>query len=250
MSKKRIFIKLSYKGTNYSGWQIQPNAPTIQDDIEKSLSKLYNESISIVGCGRTDAGVHASKYYCHVDIPEERFTEKDLYYKLNGILNDEIAIMEILNVADDAHARFDATARSYFYNIHFAKQPFILDTSFKYNQSKIPDFQKLNEAAALLKAYKAFYPFCKSHTETDTFLCDISESYWEKEDGHLKFNITANRFLRGMVRLIVGMCINVAIDKFPLGDVKEALEKQTRLQYAWSVPAEGLFLSNIKYPYI
>lgn len=250
MQSKRKFIKLSYKGTHFSGWQIQPNAPTIQDEIEKALSKLHNSPIAIVGCGRTDAGVHAQNYLCHTDLPVEKFENKDLVYKLNGILNDDIAIHTILDVEETAHARFDATARSYFYNIHFYKAPFIQDTSFKYNQSKIPDFQKMNTAAALLKKYQSFFPFCKSHTETDTFLCDISESYWEKSEGHLKFHITANRFLRGMVRLIVGMCINVAIDKITMQDVVDALENQTRLQHAWSVPAQGLFLSEIKYPYI
>lgn len=248
---KRYFIELAYDGKNYAGWQIQANALTVQEVIQTGLSKIYNQPIDITGCGRTDAGVHASQYYCHTDLPDERFETSLIAHKLNGVLPFDIGIKRVFEVDQDAHTRFDPSSRSYDYFMHFSKDPFLRHRSFRYNQSVSPDFDKLNEAAAFLLQYKEFYPFCKSNTEVETFLCDISKAEWSKgPDGNFEFQITANRFLRGMVRLIVGMCIHVAIGKVSLEEVREAMENQTRLEHAWSVPAEGLFLSSIKYPYI
>jgi len=246
----RKFIHLSYKGTHFSGWQIQPNAPTIQDEIEKALSLLYNSKIDIVGCGRTDAGVHASKFYCHCDLEGAHFKNAQLAYKLNGILHNDIAIHEILDVQGGSHTRFDATSRSYIYKIHFHKDPFLTEVSFKFNQAGKPDVRILNEAVQLLIGFDEFYPFCKAHAQNDTYLCDIQEARWKEVGESLHFHISANRFLRGMVRLIVGMSLNVASGKLSLNEVREAMEKQERLKHAWSVPAEGLFLTDIKYPYL
>jgi len=250
MKEKRVFIQLSYKGTSYSGWQIQPNAYTVQEEIETALTKLYNEKVAIVGCGRTDTGVHATMYYCHVDLNQDRFENKDLAYKLNGILSDNIAVQNILDVSNNAHARFDATQRAYFYRLHFEKQPFNMESSFRFNQSGIPDFELLQKAADLITNYKAFYPFCKANTEVETYNCKIFYSYWEQTTEGLKYHVSANRFLRGMVRMLVGMSLNVATNKIKIEEVKKALDNQTRLHVAWSVPPHGLFLSDVKYPYL
>lgn len=248
---QRFFIQMVYEGTRYGGWQIQPNTITIQKEVETALSKIYNQQISVVGCGRTDAGVHASDYYFHVDLDPQLYDDNLLLYKLNGLTPFDIAFRNVYRFEELRHARFDASSRSYEYHIHFEKNPFLRGHSYKYNQSIIPDFNLLQEAAELIKSYKSFYTFCKSHTQVDNFKCDIMESKWEKlANGGLVYHVTANRFLRGMVRLLVGMCINVSIKKYPIKDVHDALEKQERLTHAWSVPAEGLFLSKIKYPYI
>lgn len=248
---QRYFIQLAYDGSAYAGWQIQPNALTLQEVIQNGVSKIYNQKIEVVGCGRTDAGVHASQYYCHLDLPDNKFDESLIAHKLNGVLPFDIGIKSVIKFKEKRHARFDASSRSYIYNIHFTKDPFQRHHSFRYNQSKIPDFTKLNEAARILLSYKEFFPFCKTNTEVETYLCDISSSYWHKiNDYALEYHITANRFLRGMVRLIVGMCIHVAIDKISIDEVKNALDTQKKLPHAWSVPAKGLFLSSIKYPYI
>jgi len=250
MISERYFIELSYDGSEYSGWQRQPNAMTIQEEIESALSMLYGAEVSIMGCGRTDAGVHAAQYFCHCDLIEDRYTVAEACYKLNCILPNAIALKQIIKVESDAHTRFDATERSYYYDIHINKNPFILKHSYRFVQAEKIDNSLLNESAALIKTYEDFYPFCKSHADVDTFKCQIKRSEWEKTEMGYRFHITANRFLRGMVRMIVGMCLNVSTGKLKLSDVKIALEKQTRLDMAWSVPAEGLFLSEIKYPYI
>ncbi|NNF21553.1 MAG: tRNA pseudouridine(38-40) synthase TruA [Saprospiraceae bacterium] len=250
-SMSRFFIEISYKGTSFAGWQRQDNAITIQEVFESNLSRLCNTQISIVGCGRTDAGVHASQYFFHVDLPVDRFSSKDLSHKLNMMVGRDIAVHRIIHVDDDAHARFDAQRRSYEYFISFKKDPFKTGLYYNYDQSGKPDFTLLGEAADLVKQHSSFYPFCKSNSDVETFECKIFESNWELIDDHsLKYNIAANRFLRGMVRLIVGMCINVANNKISLQEVQTCLEKQQRLSRPWSVPAEGLFLSRITYPYI
>ena len=248
---QRYFIEMVYDGTQYGGWQIQPNARTIQDEVEKALSKIYNQKISIVGCGRTDAGVHASDYYFHVDLDPDLYDDTFILYKLNGMTPRDVAFKNIHRVEESCHARFDASSRSYEYYIHFDKDPFLRGRSYKYNQSIAPDMKLLLEAAELIQSYDSFFTFCKAHTQVDHFKCRIIESRWDQTtDGRLVYHVTANRFLRGMVRLLVGMCINVAIKKYPLSEVRDALDKQERLLHAWSVPAEGLFLSKITYPYI
>lgn len=248
---QRYFIEISYKGSKYAGWQIQPNAITIQALIEDALSVIYNSKVGIVGCGRTDAGVHASQYYFHVELVPEKYDDGLIMYKLNGMLPYDIAVKRVLKVDSECHARFDATGRAYTYFIHFYKDPFLLNVSYKYNQVVKPDFEKLQAAAQLLTNYDAFFPFCKTNTEVDNYRCQILRSEWIRHsDGNLEYHIKANRFLRGMVRLIVGMCINVATKKLSLDIVKKALDNQERLDQAWSVPSEGLFLSEVTYDFV
>lgn len=246
----RYFIQLAYNGTDYCGWQKQPEDPSIQFDIEKTLSIIYNQPIQVVGCGRTDTGVHASEYFLHTDLPE-KFQLKDLVYKLNNMLSKSIRIYNIIPVALEAHARFDALSRSYIYKLVFGKDPFNQDTVYRYDQSGRPDFNLMNQVAKLLLDYKEFLPFCKTHADNETNICDLSRSEWQAISEHeWNFHVTSDRFLRGMVRLIVGMCLNVGLKRLTLDQVKSAMDNQVRLEKAWSVPAKGLYLSQVTYPYI
>ncbi len=248
---KRVFLEIKFNGSAYSGWQIQPNALTVQECIETSISKIYNQKITILGCGRTDAGVHASQFYLHVDIPEELFDNNLLAHKLNGLLPKDISVVNILNVSNESHARFDATYRAYRYHLHFHKDPFLNGTSFRYNQSQRPVFEDLNKVAEIIKAYSDFYPFCKTKNDLDHYRCEIYEALWtQNSNNQYSFYISANRFLRGMVRLIVGTCIKVSIGAISVDELRVALDNQSRLKKAWAVPPEGLFLVSVKYPYI
>lgn len=248
MNESRFFANISYNGTNFAGWQKQNNAMTVQQTIEEAFHLATKKEIPIVGCGRTDTGVHASDYYFHfnLEVEDTSFLKK----KLNHILSEAIAINKIIEVPADAHARFDAMKRSYTYHLAFQRDPFLYDFEWYYPYGKL-NLDLLNEAASLLLNYKSFFPFCKSKTQVKTMDCDLMEAYWEanEDETKLKFHISANRFLRGMVRLIVGMCINVASEKITLNEVREALEKQVRLDKSYSVPATGLFLDKIEYPY-
>ena len=215
------------------------------------MSKLFKHQIDILGCGRTDTGVHASDYYFHADLETDDLDLQDLKYKLNRMMPSDISVMRILEVADEAHARFDATSRSYDYVLIFEKDPFLEEFSYKYDQSGELDFNKMNEAAELLLEFGDFYPFCKSNTDVNNYKCKMIRSEWRQKDANCWiYTVEANRFLRGMVRLIVGMCINYASGKIELDEVRKALEDQTRLENAWSVPAKGLSLVKINYPYI
>ena len=243
----RYFAELAYKGTNYNGWQRQPNAPTVQQTIEEALSRILETKIAITGCGRTDTGVHASKYFIHFDFDGEY--PKGFLKRINKYLPTDIAIRRIEEVSTDKHARFGATYRSYEYHVVFQKNPFLTDSAFYFPFVKKMDFERMNKAASLLLEYDSFFPFCKTHSDAKTMLCDLkrAEWVWEKEGEHLVFHIAANRFLRGMVRLIVGMCLNVSVGKVTLEQLREAMDNQTRLQKSYSVPPNGLFLNEIKY---
>ncbi len=245
---RRYFIRLAYNGAAYCGWQIQPSDPTVQATIEAALSTMYNASIQVVGCGRTDTAVHASEYYLHTDLPE-RFSADNLVYKLNNLLPKDVRVYTIQEMDAKDHARFDAVARSYTYKMVFGKDPFRQHTVYRYDQSGIPDLDLMNEAAALLLEYKEFLPFCKTHADNDTYKCALTVSEWISiNDNEWHYKVTSDRFLRGMVRLIVGMTLNIGLKRIELIDVKTAMDKQERLQRAWSVPAQGLYLSSIKYP--
>lgn len=248
---KRYFFRISYDGTAYSGWQRQDNAPTVQECLETNLSKLYGRKTPIVGCGRTDAGVHAADYFFHVDLEPSKNHLNDLKFKLNLMLPSDICINDILEVHDEAHARFDAVSRSYLYHLSFVKDSFDYKYTYRYDQGGEISFELLQEAAEMIKNYKSFFPFCKSKSDVSNYDCFLTESKWiMKTPEKWTYHISANRFLRGMVRLIVGMCINVASSRLELKDVVKALEEQSRMQRAWTVPAHGLFLTDIKYPYI
>jgi len=246
----RYFIELAYNGTNYHGWQKQPNSTSVQETIESAFSTILSAEIELVGCGRTDTSVHASQYFAHFDF-EGEFPEGFLP-RVNKYLPKDIAIRKIFPVAENAHTRFDATRRSYEYHLVFEKTPFEIDTAWHYYLGKKLEVEKLNEAASLLLNYKEFAPFCKTNHDAKTLVCDLHRCEWilDKKAGRLVFHITANRFLRGMVRLIVGMCVNVAVGKLELDEVRQAMEEQKPLSKSWSVPGHGLFLSEIRYPFL
>lgn len=244
----RYFIECSYDGTPFQGWQKQPGLPTVQETLEQKLQVLLKTTeINIVGCGRTDTGVHALRYFAHFDFDED--IQPDLIYHWNAILPAEIAIKGIIQVAETAHARFDATARTYQYFIHGLKSPFLINKSFFYKNFSQLKIEELQQAAELLKTHSAYFPFCLSHSGTKNYNVELKHLHWEiRGDQELVFSITANRFLRGMVRLIVGMCINVAIGQLKASEVIQSLERQELLSKSWSVPPYGLFLVNIEYP--
>lgn len=243
----RYFSELAYKGTNYNGWQRQPNAPSVQQAIEEAMATILGSAIEVVGCGRTDTGVHASQYFMHFDV--EGGFPKEFLRRLNKLLPADIAIRSIFEVAPDAHARFDAVRRSYEYHVVLDKNPFGTDTTWHFPFFDKLDLQKTQAAAALLLNYKEFQPFCKSNTDVHTMECTLFRSEWVFDEAarRLVFHISANRFLRGMVRLIVGMCLNVGLGKVELEEVRQALDQQVLLKKSWSVPPDGLFLTEVRY---
>lgn len=249
MVNKRFFVELSYLGTRFSGWQKQPKSKSIQEVIEKGISKILRINIEVVGCGRTDAGVHAKKYFLHFDY--EADLPDGFTNRLNKVLPFDIAVKKVVEVKSGAHARFDATHRAYEYHVGFYKNPFTSNTVFHFPFARRLDQEKLNKAAELLLDYEEFFPFCKSNSDVKTMKCDLQRAEWifDSEKEELIFHIAANRFLRGMVRLIVGMCLNVGLGKLSLEQVKAALDDQTRLSKSLSVPPQGLFLTDIRYPF-
>ncbi len=249
LSAMRYFAELAYRGTNYHGWQIQKNAPSVQEAIQQAFSTILGVE-EVVGCGRTDTGVHASRYYMHFDF-EAEFPEGFLR-RVNKFLDEDIVIKKIIEVPNDAHARFDATERSYNYYITRFKDPFRYDLAWHFPFYDKLDLEKLSEVASLLRAYNEFAPFCKTNSDAKTMECELKQAEWViNDDGNgLTFHISANRFLRGMVRLIVGACINAGLGKVRVEDIRKALEEQSPIKKSWSVPAHGLFLCDVEYPFI
>ena len=240
----RYFIELSYKGTNYHGWQIQPDASSVQEEITKALATILQEKILLVGAGRTDAGVHASQMFAHVDTVK-KLTD-DYVHKLNAILPNDIVIKSIKEVSDDTHARFDAVSRTYEYRILLGRDPFLLETTWQLHQKNL-QIEKMNEAANLLFEYEDFESFSKVKTDVNTFNCTIMKAVWTLEDKHLIFHIKANRFLRNMVRAIVGTLLEVGLGKKTVEDFRKIIESKKRSEAGLSVPAKGLFLTEVCY---
>jgi len=230
----------------YHGWQIQPNENSVQETIEKALSVLLRDKIAVVGCGRTDTGVHASQFFLHFDINLPIDKEK-LKFRLNSFLPKDIAIFQIREVNDTAHARFDAIARSYIYRISMEKNVFLMDSSLQMSNTNL-DVKMMNEAAKLLLNYKDFKCFSRSKTDVKTYDCDISEAFWKKQDKLLVFSVTADRFLRNMVRAMVGTLLKVGQGEMSLDDFIAVLESRDRTKAGASVKAKGLFLSKVDYP--
>lgn len=256
MNTQRYFIELAYNGTAYHGWQIQPNAVTVQECLDKALSVYFRQPVATLGCGRTDTGVHAREFYAHFDLalaenskgrsgslePENAVTG------VNSLLPYDISVKRIFKVSGDAHARFDATERAYQYHIHFHKDPFKQDRSWLY-KGKL-DVAAMNEAAKILLLYTDFSCFSKSNTQTFTNNCRVTEAYFQSIDDTLLFTIKADRFLRNMVRAIVGTLVRVGKSEVSIDQLKEIIESKDRSNAGQSVPACGLYLSHVIYPYV
>ena len=240
----RYFIELSYVGTPFVGWQRQPAGDSVQSCLEDALSILFGKPLSIVGAGRTDAGVHAHQLYAHVDLDEH--IGQDLTFRLNKLLPKEIAVNNIVAVSQDAHARFDAVSRIYRYLINKQKNPFLQKRSYHF--AKPLDLDLMNQAAKILIDNEDFKCFSKSRTDVKTYVCDIQEAYWQQNGSELVFYIKANRFLRNMVRAIVGTLIEVGLRKINISDFEGILASRDRSKAGYSVPAHGLYLEKVNYP--
>jgi tRNA pseudouridine38-40 synthase len=246
-STLRYFIKLAYKGKNYHGWQYQPGSDTVQETLNKALSLLLKTEIDIVGAGRTDSGVHAKQMFAHFDY-ETEIEIPQLVYKLNSFLPKDIVIFDILKVANAAHARFDATKRTYEYHIHTIKDVFENEASYQF---QLPlNIDKMNEACQILFRHTDFECFSKVHTDVSTFNCKITAAHWQQKGNQLIFTITADRFLRNMVRAIVGTMVNIGLGKIEVADLHQIISSKDRGKAGFSVPAHGLYLVNVSYPYI
>ena len=242
----RYFLDIAYKGTDYHGWQKQNNAITVQSELEKTLRILLGIPVETLGSGRTDTGVHAQQQIIHFDVPRVLDAEK-LVYKLNALLPKGIAAKKIWPVPFDAHARFDAVSRSYQYHLITEKTPFLANEHYFY--SRPLDVERMNTAAKLLLQYTDFESFSKIKTEVNNFVCHISRAEWERfADNHLVFHISANRFLRGMVRAIVGTLLEVGIGRMTPEQFAQIIESKDRQKAGRAAPPEGLFLSEVVYP--
>lgn len=250
----RYFIKFSYNGTNYHGWQYQPNAKSVQETLSKALSVILNSysdkelvEISLMGAGRTDSGVHAKVMYAHFDF-EKLVDTKNVIHKLNSFLPKDIAVQDVILVHGEAHVRFDAFKRTYQYRINTVKDVFLENLSWYY--PKELDLHLMNLATKILIQHIDFQCFSKVNTDVNTFNCHIFEAYWVKEKNNLIFTISADRFLRNMVRSIVGTLIKVGLHKITLQEFNTIIENKNRSEAGFSVPAHGLYLTKIEYYYI
>lgn len=241
----RYFLDISYEGTAYHGWQIQPNGNTIQAEIEKALSTILKEEVSIMGSGRTDTGVHATQQIAHFDTLTE-LTPTDLAYKLNSFLPKDIAIRSLKAVGSKTHARFDAVKRTYHYHIHRHKNPFKQGVSYYFKQDI--DRDAILEGCEIIRNWENFECFSKVHTEVNNFNCQIFAIDWLQNEDNDLFVVTANRFLRGMVRAMVGTLLDLGTNKINIEDLKSVLESNDRSRAGRAVPPHGLFLERIEYP--
>ena len=242
----RYFIYLSYKGSAYHGWQIQPNGISVQEVLAKALTTVLRVEVEVVGAGRTDAGVHAKLMVAHFDYPTKLDKLAALSQKLNSVLPRDIAVSQILAVQDNAHARFDALTRKYEY--HIVKTKNVFKTEFAARFTQPLDFELMNQAAATLLQYSDFTSFSKLHTDAKTNNCVIHLASWTEQDGEWIFTIQADRFLRNMVRAIVGTLLEVGRGKMSVEDFRNVIEAKNRTKAGVSVPAQGLYLVDIEYP--
>lgn len=251
----RYFIQLSYDGTGYHGWQVQPNGVSVQEVLQKALSTLLRQPTEVTGAGRTDAGVHASMMVAHFDWPAAHEGEggeetpldcTQLTYKLNRLLPPDVAVQAVRPVGPEMHARFSATRRTYHYYIHTRKDPFLRGYSWQVN---VPlDFALMNEAAQVLLEYSDFTSFSKTDTDVKTNICQLTEARWEQlKPGEWRFTVSANRFLRNMVRAIVGTLVEVGRHRMTISQMRHAIEAKDRQRAGESVPGHALYLTNIEY---
>lgn len=241
----RYFIQLSYKGTAYHGWQRQPNALTVQEVLEKALATLLRQRVAVVGAGRTDAGVHAREMVAHFEV-DTRIDTQALVLRLNALLPKDVAVQHMVEVTAQAHARFSAVERTYEYWISSRKNPFYTDFAHLVRQPL--DMAAMNRAASFLGAYTDFACFSKSNTDVKTFTCDVREAVWKKREDMWVFTITANRFLRNMVRAVVGTLLEVGLGKLKPEGLHRIIKSKNRSQAGVSVPAKGLYLTRVVYP--
>ena len=242
----RYFLEFSYKGTAYHGWQRQPNASMVQQQMEDALSTLLGKETAVLAAGRTDTGVHAKQMFAHVDLAINTEEVKQLAHRLNKFLPHDIAVTDIHPVKVDAHARFDAMSRSYAYHLVQHKYPFAHELAYTFTTTL--DWDAMNAAAKLLLNHTNFKCFSRSKTDVKTYDCKVTEAYWEKSDSEWVFHISANRFLRNMVRAIVGTLLDVGTGKSSLADFQAILNSEDRTKAGSSVPAHGLFLTQVQYP--
>jgi tRNA pseudouridine38-40 synthase len=246
-NNQRYFIELAYDGTKYHGWQVQQNALSVQELLNKALTTLLRQPIETIGCGRTDTGVHAKEYFAHFDGPQP--TEGAVNLRgLNALLPHDIAIKRVIPVHADAHARFDATLRSYEYHIHFEKDPFLNGYSWLLRDR--PNMELMNKAAAIIMEYIDFSCFSKSNTQVKTNNCKIAKAVWEQTENGIMFKISADRFLRNMVRAIVGTLLLVGKGEMQPEEIRDIIESKNRSNAGMSVPACGLYLTEVKYSYL
>ena len=244
----RFFIRFAYDGTAFHGSQRQPNGVTVQETMEQALAMIFREDMPLTFAGRTDAGVHAREMYAHFDINDNQSSiVNNLKFRLNGILPDSIAIYDIFRVTDDAHARFSAKRRTYEYHVIDHKDPFLLPYATRLRTPL--DFVAMNEAARHLIGRQDFASFCRTHTDVKTTICDLTQAEWkELGNGHAVFTISADRFLRNMVRAVVGTLFQVGIGKITKEQFAEVIAQHNRCSAGDSAPAQGLYLTHIEYP--
>ena len=242
----RYCIEFSYSGKNYFGYQIQPNQISVQEVLENALSTILREKIKTTGAGRTDTGVHAKKIFAHFDT--EKSLPENLTYQLNSFLPSDISISRIFEVRNDFHARFDATFRTYEYYITLEKNPFTQESSWQIWKRDL-DVNQMNEACEILFEYKDFTSFSKLHTDNKTNNCKIYKAFWEQNGAELKFTISADRFLRNMVRAIVGTMVEIGNGKIEAQDLRKIIEAKKRSSAGTSAPAQGLFLVDVGYEF-
>jgi tRNA pseudouridine38-40 synthase len=240
----RYFLDIAYKGTHYHGWQLQTNAHTVQAELESALQKIFRTKIETLACGRTDTGVHARQQMVHIDVPAA--ITPDQVYRLNRVLPFDISVNDFFPVVDTAHARFDALSRAYEYRITRKKDPFAKEQSWWLDRPL--EVALMNEAAQILLKHHNFESFSKVHTDVKNFLCTIHKAEWRLENNLLLFEIEANRFLRGMVRAIVGTLVLVGLQKITVQDFEAVILASDRGKAGAAAPPEGLFLTGVKYP--
>jgi tRNA pseudouridine38-40 synthase len=242
----RYFLEIAYDGTPFCGWQIQVGQPSVQEEVNEALGMLLKKEIETIGCGRTDTGVHASQFFVHFDT-EQLLEASHVVYKLNHILPPEIAVYRLIQVDDNAHARFGATSRSYQYHCHVRKDPFCVH-SLQLNY--LPDVDLMNVAAEKLLEMNDFASFCKAGGNNKTTLCKVSVAKWKQEGTQLVFTITADRFLRNMVRSVVGTLLDVGRGKITMQEYEKILESKSRSEAGQSMSAKALFLTHVQYPFL
>lgn len=243
----RYFIEFAYNGKNYCGWQYQPHSPSVQYTFNKALSTLLRTEIDVVGAGRTDTGVHARQMFAHFDYDGD-IDSVSLTQKLNSFLPKDIVVYRIIPLHDAAHARFDALSRTYEYHIHTFKDAFDHEGSWYFFHKLNVD--AMNDACKILFEYRDFQCFSKTNTDVKTYICDIKEAFWKQDGTKLIFTISADRFLRNMVRAIVGTLVNIGLGKTAVNDLRKIIESGDRSNAGASVPAHGLYLTKVIYPYI